>query len=156
MPVARLVPDHLPEALRLLPRAAHGRAAVTRRALPYVLLAQHLVDGDEVLLRIPGGQIEPRMLDGTVLAYHAHPCAEWTDDAPGVQLVGTVTTVRPTPRERAAFPRRGPGAAARPAGGDGTGADRPDGDGADATGEDEDPDGTLYARLAPVLAAIRP
>jgi hypothetical protein len=135
MPVPHLVSEHLPEALRLLPRARHGRAAVTRRALPYVLLAQHLVDGRDVLLRIPAGQIESRTLDGSVLAYHAHTTADWTEHAPGVQLVGTVTTVRPTPEQRAAFPR-----AAEDGGAAGSGAD---------------PAGTLYARLEPMLAAIR-
>jgi hypothetical protein len=138
MPAAPHLPsEQLAEALRLLPRVQHGRAAVTRRALPYVLLAQHLVREDEVLLRIPAGQIEDRVLDGTVLAYHAHTSADWAEDAPGIQLIGTVTTVRPTPDERAAFPR--------PA------------HGPDAAGPEPgtDPEGTLYARLDPLLAAIR-
>ena len=157
MPVAHPPPEwseQLAEALRLLPRAQHGRAAVTRRALPHVLLAQHVVREDGVLLRIPAGQIEPRLLDGTMLAYHAHTSADtgWAEDAPGVQLIGTVTTVRPTAAERAAFPRpRADGP--RRTGRDGTGQDgeTPDGDVPDGT----DPDGTLYARLAPQLAAVR-
>lgn len=173
-------PEQLTEALRLLPRAQHGRAAVTRRALPHVLLAQHLVREDQVLLRIPAGQIEPRLLDGTVLAYHAHSSPEWAEDAPGVQLVGTVTTVRPTADERAAFPRperRRPAEAEdrrsprRPPGPDepdaaegSEGADAAEGsdtaEGAEGAADSEgapvgDPDGTLYARLAPILAAVR-
>ncbi|WP_103528590.1 hypothetical protein [Streptomyces sp. SM12] len=142
--------DQLAEALRLLPHASHGRAAVTRRALPFVLLAQHLVTRGSVLLRIPAGQIESRVLDGTVLAYHAHPAADWTEQALGVQLVGTVTTVRPTDAERAAFDRSGERPARVP---DATGA-TPAADGA-GTAAVEDPPGTLYARLEPMLATVR-
>lgn len=146
--------DQLAEALRLLPNATHGRAAVTRRALPFVLVAQHLVIRGSVLLRIPSGQIESRVLDGTVLAYHAHPEGEWSEHAPGVQLVGPVSTVRPTDAERAAFDRSGarpaelaPGAVPTPRSEDAaTAADQPP----------EDPPGTLYARLDPMLATVRP
>ncbi|WP_181010300.1 hypothetical protein [Streptomyces sp. SM14] len=149
--------DQLAEALRLLPHASHGRAAVTRRALPFVLLAQHLVTRGSVLLRIPAGQIESRVLDGTVLAYHAHPAADWSEQALGVQLVGTVTTVRPTDAERAAFDRSGERPARVP---DTTGATPPAAEpGGTASGAGtaavEDPPGTLYARLEPMLATVR-
>ncbi|NJP66586.1 pyridoxamine 5'-phosphate oxidase family protein [Streptomyces spiramenti] len=145
--------DQLAEALRLLPSATHGRAAVTRRALPFVLVAQHLVTRGSVLLRIPSGQIESRVLDGTVLAYHAHPRGDWNENAPGVQLVGSVSTVRPTDAERAAFDRSGaqpatltPSAVPAP---------RAEDAGAEVEPPAEDPPGTLYARLDPMLATVR-
>ncbi|NJQ15914.1 pyridoxamine 5'-phosphate oxidase family protein [Streptomyces bohaiensis] len=147
--------DQLAEALRLLPSATHGRAAVTRRALPFVLVAQHLVIRGSVLLRIPAAQIEARVLDGTVLSYHAHPQGEWDESAPGVQVVGPVSTVRPTDAERAAFDRTGsapaalaPGAVPAPRAED---AAEP----AEEGPPPADPPGTLYARLDPMLATVR-
>lgn len=112
------------EVLRLLPRAPHGRAAVTRHALPHIVPARHLVTGDRLLL-MAAEHVDPRLLDGVVLAYQAdtygccgcHGCCPDADRAGnpagipgagsggrwGAQLIGTAQVVDPTDEERAAF-----------------------------------------------------
>ncbi|WP_165988865.1 pyridoxamine 5'-phosphate oxidase family protein [Streptomyces sp. YIM 98790] len=108
----------LAEALRLLPGMPPGRAAVTRRALPYIVPARHLVGkGGQVLLRIPTSRPEARQLDGTVLAYAADRVADGeppqgrgtAGPAAGaaagvmVQLIGTAKVAEPSDAERTAF-----------------------------------------------------
>ncbi|MCE7079776.1 hypothetical protein [Streptomyces sp. ST2-7A] len=92
------------EALRLLPSLPAGQAAVTRRALPFLLPAEHLVTGGGVLLRVIDGGEVPHGADGGVLAYRA---ATGEGPATGglrsVQVIGTARRVVPEPAERAAF-----------------------------------------------------
>ncbi|MFB4193174.1 pyridoxamine 5'-phosphate oxidase family protein [Streptomyces carpaticus] len=106
---ARTTADHpLAEALRLLPRAPHGRAAVTRHALPLIVPACHRLseDGRTVLLRVPGDALESgRLIDGTVVAYETNSRDAGEELHPwGVQLIGTAHALVPSPAERAAFP----------------------------------------------------
>ncbi|MCU4747774.1 MULTISPECIES: pyridoxamine 5'-phosphate oxidase family protein [unclassified Streptomyces] len=100
--------DQLTQALRLLPRAPHGRAAVTRHALPYIVPAWHRVadDGRTVLLRIAAGALEGgRLIDGTVVAYETNSRDAGESLHPwGVQVIGTARALVPSPGERSAFP----------------------------------------------------
>ncbi|KAB8158361.1 pyridoxamine 5'-phosphate oxidase family protein [Streptomyces sp. 3MP-14] len=98
--------QELTRALRLLPRVPHGRAAATRRALPMVLPASHLVTGGTLLLRVTHPDADLPPWDGTVLAYEA-------DDEGGrpgspapwqAQVIGVATVTHPDRRVREAFP----------------------------------------------------
>ncbi|GAA3848065.1 pyridoxamine 5'-phosphate oxidase family protein [Streptomyces sedi] len=98
--------QELTRALRLLPRVPHGRAAASRRAMPVVLPASHLVTGETLLLRVThtGGDVPP--WDGTVLAYEANDDGQ-RPGAPAAwqaQVVGVATVAHPDQRVREAFP----------------------------------------------------
>ena len=96
--------DHrqLREALDLLPLVPFGRAAVSLRALPYVLPARHLVQGNHLLLRVNYGLADHRLLDGTVLSYEANTYGGPPPERSGhfsAQLVGTARVCEPTAEE---------------------------------------------------------
>ncbi|WP_139238298.1 pyridoxamine 5'-phosphate oxidase family protein [Streptomyces aidingensis] len=100
----------LAEALRLLPGMPPGRAAVTRRALPYIVPARHLVaENGQVLLRIPTGRPEARRLDGTVLAYASDRVGH-AGAGLMVQLIGTAEVTEPSRAERDALAAGAPAA----------------------------------------------
>lgn len=121
------------EALRLLPRVPHGRAAVTRYALPYILMARHSIRDGELLLKVVTSRVDARLIDGTVLAYEAdnHGCCQRDSSATwAAQLVGTATVIEPDAADHAAL---------------WPGQDRPE----DASEEE------LYVRLTPKFATVR-
>ncbi|MFE1794001.1 pyridoxamine 5'-phosphate oxidase family protein, partial [Streptomyces sp. NPDC059525] len=64
------------EALRLLATVSLGRIVFTHRALPAVRPVNHLVDGEDVVIRIHGGGAlaslsAPADAPGVVVAYEA-------------------------------------------------------------------------------------
>ncbi|MFJ4987342.1 pyridoxamine 5'-phosphate oxidase family protein [Streptomyces sp. NPDC088732] len=82
-------------ALALLGKARYGRLALTRRALPYIAVARHVVHDGAVLIRTRRAW----GVDGTVVAYQADDVeAGWA-----VQFLGTARAFEPSEEQRALF-----------------------------------------------------
>ena len=56
-------------AIELIRRVRYGRLATTRRALPFLAVARHLVIDGRVVLRMHSGLGHHESCDGTVVAY---------------------------------------------------------------------------------------
>ncbi|GHF26124.1 MULTISPECIES: pyridoxamine 5'-phosphate oxidase family protein [Streptomyces] len=93
-------------ALELLGRTPYGRVSVTLRALPFVTVARHVVDGGRVLLRLHEGFGYAQACDGSVVAYSADNIGDREDGEETVwtvQFVGTARRCVPEPAELELF-----------------------------------------------------
>ncbi|MGW0854645.1 pyridoxamine 5'-phosphate oxidase family protein [Streptomyces sp. NPDC002690] len=93
-------------AIELLNRVPYGRLATSRRALPLLALARHLVCDGHLLLRMHGGLGHHEACDGSVVAYGAdnlNTAAPGAGDLWAVQFTGTAELLEPTPAQRARF-----------------------------------------------------
>ena len=112
----------LPESSRaigLLRRTAYGRLSVSMRALPFVIVARHVVlDDDALLVLLHGGHGYHRACDGTVVAYGTDNAGSGAAELWSVQLVGTARLTEPGDEQRERFgplPRTADGAPFTPA-----------------------------------------
>ncbi|MFJ2609552.1 pyridoxamine 5'-phosphate oxidase family protein [Streptomyces sp. NPDC091279] len=101
-------------AADLLARAAYGRVATSRRALPLLAPARHLVDDGHVLLRMERRHGHHRACAGSVVAYGADNLgvAREGERRWSVQLVGACAEHEPTAAQLERFgpaPRRADG-----------------------------------------------
>ncbi|MEU6735442.1 MULTISPECIES: pyridoxamine 5'-phosphate oxidase family protein [Streptomyces] len=102
------MPSHEQRAIHLLSRSAYGRLAASRRAMPFVVAARHIVADGHLMLRMHKGHGYHEAVIGSVVAYGADNVAT---TAPGagqwaVQVIGTGEAVRPTDEQITRF---GPG-----------------------------------------------
>ncbi|MFH8794070.1 pyridoxamine 5'-phosphate oxidase family protein [Streptomyces sp. NPDC017941] len=95
-------------ALELLRRTDYGRVATSRRALPFLAVARHVVADGRILLRMHRGLGHHQACVGSVVAYGADNLGSgtarsgrWT-----VQFLGPCEPAEPTPAELDLF---GPG-----------------------------------------------
>ncbi|MCX5398348.1 pyridoxamine 5'-phosphate oxidase family protein [Streptomyces sp. NBC_00102] len=94
------------QAIELLDRVPYGRLATSRRALPLLALARHIVCDGHLVLRMHGGLGHHEACDGSVVAYGAD---NLSTAAPGtralwtVQLTATAELLEPTRVQRARF-----------------------------------------------------
>ncbi|MEU1038180.1 pyridoxamine 5'-phosphate oxidase family protein [Streptomyces sp. NPDC005907] len=95
-------------AVDLIGRVAHGRAATSMRALPFLAPARHIVADGRVLLRLHGGCGHHLARTGGVVAYGADNLgrARPGESLWSAQIVGHCTVVEPTPAQLGRF---GPG-----------------------------------------------
>ncbi|MDF6043670.1 pyridoxamine 5'-phosphate oxidase family protein [Streptomyces sp. JH14] len=102
-------PPMEPGAIELLGRVRYGRLATTRRALPFLAVARHLVIDGHVVLRMHNALGRKESCDGSVVAYAVDNFnTADTGDAGGgdlwsVQLTGPAEVVHPTEEHRARF-----------------------------------------------------
>ncbi|MQS10187.1 pyridoxamine 5'-phosphate oxidase family protein [Streptomyces alkaliphilus] len=137
------------DALRLLVSLPAGQVAVTRRALPFLLSAEHLVTGEGVLLRMADGEEVPSGADGGVVAYRAVAGPGPAGGSRSVQVIGTARRAVPEPAERAAFGRLPTADDSSPAPG------TLPGHASAGPGAHVDPDTAVYLRLLPHLVEVR-
>ncbi|MFD5057617.1 pyridoxamine 5'-phosphate oxidase family protein [Streptomyces sp. NPDC058394] len=99
-------------AIELISRVRYGRLATTRRALPFVAVARHLVIDGRVVLRMHSGLGHHESCDGTVVAYGVDNFdaaatgeggGEDTDALWSVQFTGPAEVVHPTEEQRTRF-----------------------------------------------------
>ncbi|MFG2990828.1 pyridoxamine 5'-phosphate oxidase family protein [Streptomyces sp. NPDC048257] len=95
-------PEEL-HAVELLRRVPYGRVATSRRALPFLALARHIVVDGRVVLRMHSGFGYHRACNGSVVAYgadnsHSADPALWS-----VQFTGTAQVIEPTTAELELF-----------------------------------------------------
>src|SRR6188472_2905031 len=86
-------------ALDLLNHVSHGLLATSRRAMPFVAPARHIVVKGGVLLRIHAGVGYRDAPDGSVVAYGAGNFNSGEEKRWAVQCTGIATAVRPTADE---------------------------------------------------------
>ncbi|MFJ7942873.1 pyridoxamine 5'-phosphate oxidase family protein [Streptomyces sp. NPDC096354] len=99
-------------AIELIRRVRYGRLATTRRALPFLAVARHLVIDGRVVLRMHSGLGHHESCDGTVVAYgvdnfDAAATGEGGGEDSGalwsVQFTGPAEVVHPTEEQRTRF-----------------------------------------------------
>ncbi|MET8324916.1 pyridoxamine 5'-phosphate oxidase family protein [Streptomyces sp. NPDC005181] len=104
-------------AIELIGRVPYGRLATTRRALPFLAVARHLVIDGRVILRMHSGLGHHESCHGTVVAYGvdnfdaaATGENEGSEEGGGgsgalwsVQFTGPAEVVRPTAEQRTRF-----------------------------------------------------
>ncbi|GAA3012762.1 pyridoxamine 5'-phosphate oxidase family protein [Streptomyces fulvorobeus] len=93
-------------AIELLGRVPYGRLATSRRALPILAVARHVVTEDQVLLRLHRGLGHHESCDGTVIAYGAdnfNTAADRGDDPWSVQFTGPAEIAHPCPEQQELF-----------------------------------------------------
>ncbi|MFE7237603.1 pyridoxamine 5'-phosphate oxidase family protein [Streptomyces sp. NPDC057580] len=95
------------QAIELLAQVPYGRLATTRRALPYLAVARHIVIDGHVVLRMHSGLGYHASCDGTVVAYGADNFNAVTSGDGGdlwsVQFTGPAEIVHPTEEQRERF-----------------------------------------------------
>ncbi len=98
-------------AIELIRQVRYGRLATTRRALPFLAVARHLVIDGRVVLRMHSGLGHHESCDGTVVAYGvdnfgAAAPGEGGEDSNAlwsVQFTGPAEVVHPTEEQRTRF-----------------------------------------------------
>ncbi|MFF0287606.1 pyridoxamine 5'-phosphate oxidase family protein [Streptomyces sp. NPDC005262] len=99
-------------AIELIRRVRYGRLATTRRALPFLAVARHLVIDGRVVLRMHSGPGHHESCDGTVVAYGVDNFdaaatgqggGEDSGDLWSVQFTGPAEVVHPTEEQRTYF-----------------------------------------------------
>ncbi|MFI5630411.1 pyridoxamine 5'-phosphate oxidase family protein [Streptomyces sp. NPDC051664] len=99
-------------AIELIRRVRYGRLATTRRALPFLAVARHVVIDGRVVLRMHSGLGHHESCDGTVVAYgvdnfDAAATGESAGEDSGalwsVQFTGPAEVVHPTEEQRTRF-----------------------------------------------------
>ncbi|MFB7308818.1 pyridoxamine 5'-phosphate oxidase family protein [Streptomyces sp. NPDC056192] len=99
-------------AIELIRRVRYGRLATSRRALPFLAVARHLVIDGRVVLRMHSGLGHHESCDGTVVAYgvdnfDAVATGEGGGEDSGalwsVQFTGPAAVVHPTEEQRTRF-----------------------------------------------------
>lgn len=101
-------------AIELIRQVRYGRLATTRRALPFLAVARHLVIDGRVVLRMHSGLGHHESYDGTVVAYgvdnfdaaatgEAEGSGEGSDALWSVQFTGHAEVVHPTEEQRTRF-----------------------------------------------------
>ncbi|MEU8830143.1 pyridoxamine 5'-phosphate oxidase family protein [Streptomyces sp900116325] len=95
-------------AIELIRRVRYGRLATTRRALPFLAVARHLVIDGRVVLRMHSGLGHHESCDGTVVAYgvdNFDTAATGEDSGAlwSVQFTGPAEVVHPTKEQRTRF-----------------------------------------------------
>ncbi len=93
-------------AVGLLGRTAYGRVAATRRALPFLAFARHIVVDGRILLRMPRSCGYHRACTGCVVAYGSDNLSgpgPGEEDAWSVQVVGRCEAYEPTAAELERF-----------------------------------------------------
>ncbi|MFD6425899.1 pyridoxamine 5'-phosphate oxidase family protein [Streptomyces sp. NPDC060198] len=93
-------------AIELLGRVPYGRLAASRRALPLLAPARHIVCDGQLLLRMHGGLGHHEACDGSVVAYGAdnlNTAAPGDRDLWAVQFTGTAELTEPSRVQRARF-----------------------------------------------------
>ncbi|MET8125445.1 pyridoxamine 5'-phosphate oxidase family protein [Streptomyces sp. NPDC005231] len=99
-------------AIELIRRVRYGRLATTRRALPFLAVARHLVIDGRVVLRMHSGLGHHESCDGTVVAYGVDNFdaaatgeggGEDSDALWSVQFTGPAKVVHPTEEQRTRF-----------------------------------------------------
>ncbi|MFD6528650.1 pyridoxamine 5'-phosphate oxidase family protein [Streptomyces sp. NPDC060184] len=93
-------------AIELLDRVPYGRLATSRRALPLLAFARHIVHEGHLVLRMHGGLGHHEACDGTVVAYGAdnlNTAAPGDRDLWAVQFTGTAELLEPSADQRARF-----------------------------------------------------
>jgi Pyridoxamine 5'-phosphate oxidase len=93
------------QAIELITRVPYGRLVTTRRALPHLAVARHLVIDGHVVLRTHSGLGYHASCDGTVVAYGADNLntAASGDGLWSVQFTGTAEFAHPAEELRARF-----------------------------------------------------
>ncbi|MEU5365766.1 pyridoxamine 5'-phosphate oxidase family protein [Streptomyces sp. NPDC005925] len=93
-------------AVALLGRTAYGRVAASRRALPFLAFARHIVADGRILLRMPRSCGYHQACTGCVVAYgsdNLDSLRPGEEDGWSVQVVGHCEAYEPTPAELERF-----------------------------------------------------
>ncbi|MGW5273089.1 pyridoxamine 5'-phosphate oxidase family protein [Streptomyces sp. NPDC004044] len=95
-------------AIELIRQVRYGRLATTRRALPFLAVARHLMIDGRLVLRMHSGPGHHESCDGTVVAYgvdnfDAAAGSEDSDALWSVQFTGPAEVVHPTEEQRTRF-----------------------------------------------------
>ncbi|WP_327268950.1 pyridoxamine 5'-phosphate oxidase family protein [Streptomyces sp. NBC_01218] len=94
------------QAIALLDRVPYGRLATSRRALPLLAPARHIVCDGRIVLRMHAGLGHHEACDGNVVAYGAdnlNTTAPGEGDLWVVQFTGTTELLEPSRAQRARF-----------------------------------------------------
>jgi nitroimidazol reductase NimA-like FMN-containing flavoprotein (pyridoxamine 5'-phosphate oxidase superfamily) len=97
------MPTEERRAIDLLTRVSYGRLATSRRAMPFVAPARHIVVDGRVLLRLHRGFDCHRAGSGSVVAYGADNLSSGAAALWSVQFTGTARTVDVTDEQLALF-----------------------------------------------------
>ncbi|QKW07704.1 pyridoxamine 5'-phosphate oxidase family protein [Streptomyces sp. NA04227] len=99
------MPSHEQRAIQLLSRTAHGRLAASRRAMPFVAAARHIVADGHLMLRMHKGHGYHEACIGSVVAYGTDNAATSAPDAGQwtVQVIGTGEWADPSPEQIGLF-----------------------------------------------------